>query len=236
MERAHLLSNLAANGTDITEQRLTQLATELDLPAADLLVIAGHPVPAELLPPERDAEVMRQFAYSASHCDHAQLAPLEGFVRSLPRVAAPGPFVQPTSRYHRPAETGLASVLNGLIRNRGFGLQELPFMGLSRSTLFQMVSNWDPSPHRRYQLCAIAGPLGWTLPDLFAVVDEPYSDELRPILLCRHLGRVFEAAVHLTTAQLTEATEEADRLSAREDHGVWQPVSEGFVAACPDFL
>ncbi|MFI1279489.1 hypothetical protein ACH4U5_01780 [Streptomyces sp. NPDC020858] len=47
---------------------------------------------------------------------------------------------------------------------------------------------------------------------------------------------MFAAAVHLTTAQLTEATEEADRLSAREDHGVWQPVSEGFVAACPDFL
>ncbi|MEJ8646016.1 hypothetical protein WKI68_41935 [Streptomyces sp. MS1.HAVA.3] len=50
MERAHFLSNLAANGTDITAQRLTELATELDLPAADLLVIAGHPVPAELLP------------------------------------------------------------------------------------------------------------------------------------------------------------------------------------------
>ncbi|MFI1279488.1 hypothetical protein ACH4U5_01775 [Streptomyces sp. NPDC020858] len=41
MERAHLLSNLAANGTDITEQRLTQLATEIDLPAADLLVTGG---------------------------------------------------------------------------------------------------------------------------------------------------------------------------------------------------
>lgn len=46
---------------------------------------------------------------------------------------------------------------------------------------------------------------------------------------------MFAAAVHLTTAQPIEATEEADRLSAREDHGVGQPVSEGFVAACPDY-
>ncbi|MFE2069053.1 hypothetical protein ACFXDH_42900 [Streptomyces sp. NPDC059467] len=73
------------------------------------------------------------------------------------------------------------------------------------------------------------------LPDLFAVADEPYSEELRPVLHCHHLGRVFAAAVPLSTAQLVEAAEEADRLSVREDHGVWRPVSQGFAEECPDF-
>ncbi|MCG6500038.1 hypothetical protein [Kitasatospora sp. A2-31] len=235
MERADTLSKLAASGSDTTPQRLTELAAELDMPVADLLVVAGRPVPAELLPPERDAKVMRQFAYRVSHCDHLQLASLEGFVRSLPCAAVQAPFVQPTSPDHRPAETGFAAVLNGLVRNRGFGIRELPFMGLSLSTLFGMASRSEPSPHRRYQLCAVAGPLGWRLPDLFAVADEPYSEELRPVQLCRHVGRLFVAAVPLTTAQLIETTEEANRLSARENHGAWQPVSEGFVAECPDF-
>ncbi|MFJ2778646.1 hypothetical protein [Kitasatospora sp. NPDC087315] len=49
------------------------------------------------------------------------------------------------------------------------------------------------------------------------------------------MPRVFTAAVPLTTAQLIETAEEADRLSAREDHGVWQPVSQGFAEECPDF-
>ncbi|MBO4258394.1 hypothetical protein [Streptomyces griseorubiginosus] len=134
MERADILKNLAGSGTGTAPQRLTELAAELDIPAADLLVVAGHPVPAALLPPERDAKVVRQFAYRVSHCDHVQLALLEGFVRSLPRVAAPTAFVQPASPHHRPAETGFAAVLNGLIRNRGFGVRELPFVGLSLST------------------------------------------------------------------------------------------------------
>lgn len=236
MERAIVLSRLAASGTDTAAQRLTELAAELDIPAADLLVVAGHPVPAELLPPERDARVMRQFAYSVSYCDHSQLAALEAFVRSLPRVAAPEPFVQPAWPGRRPAETRFAAVLGALIRNRGFGIRELPFMGLSLSTLYGMVWRCDPSPHRRQQLSAVAGPLGWTLPDLFAVADEPYSAELRPTLHCRHLGRLFAAAVPLTTVQLIETAEEADRLSVREDHGVWQPVSQGFAEECPDFL
>ncbi|MFI9784963.1 hypothetical protein ACIHEI_15860 [Kitasatospora sp. NPDC051984] len=123
-----------------------------------------------------------------------------------------------------------------MIHNRGFGLRELPFMGLSRSTLPSMVESWEPSPHHRYQLCAIAGPLGWTLPDLFAVADEPYSEEFRPVMHCHHLGRVFTAAVHLTTAQLIETATEADRLSARQDEGVWQPVSDGFATECPDLI
>lgn len=235
MERATILSSLAASGTDTAPQRLTELAAELDIPAADLLVVAGHPVPAELLPPERDAGVMRQFAYRVSHCDHSQLAALEAFVRSLPRVVSPGPFVQPTWPGRRPAETRLAATLGALIRNRGFGIRELPFMGLAHSTLLGMMWRCDPSPHRRQQLSAVAGPLGWRLPDLFAVADEPYSEDVRPMVHCHHLGRVFTAAVPLTTAQLIETAQEADRLSVREDRGAWQPVSQGFAEECPDF-
>lgn len=234
MNRAEILSSLAASGTDTAPRRLTELAGELGIPAADLLVVAGHPVPAELLPPERDPRVMREFAYRVSHCDHSRLAALEAFVRSLPRVAAPGPFVQPTWPGRRPAETRLAATLGALIHNRGFGIRELPFMGLALSTLFRMVWRCDPSPHRRQQLSAVAGPLGWTLPDLFAVADEPYSQEIRPMLHCHHLGRVFTAAVPLTTAQLIETAQEADRLSARAEHGTWQPVSQGFAEECPD--
>lgn len=235
MERSVILSNLAASGTDTAPQRLADLAAELAIPAADLLVVAGHSVPAELLPPERDAGVMRQFAYRVSHCDHAQLAALEAFVRSLSRVAAPGPLVESAWPGRRPAETRFAAVLGGLIRNRGFGVRELPFMGLSLSTLYGMVWRWDPSPHRRQQLSAVAGPLGWRLPDLFAVADEPYSEEIRPMLHCHHLGRVFVAAVPLTTAQLIETAQEVDRLSVSEDRGAWQPVSQGFAEECPDF-
>ncbi|MDK9500181.1 hypothetical protein QEZ40_005809 [Streptomyces katrae] len=235
MERADILSSLAASGTDTAPQRLVELAAELGIPAADLLVVAGRPVPAELLPPERDADVLRRFAYRVSYCDHAQLAALEAFVRALSRVAAPEQSVQPAWPGRHPPETRFAAVLGALIRNRGFGIRELPFIGLSLSTLHAMVWRWDPSPHRRQQLSAIAGPLGWSLPDLFAVADEPYSGEVRPMLHCHHLGRVFTAAVPLTTAQLIEAAAEADRLSVRTDHGVWQPVSEGFAEECPDF-
>ncbi|MFC9947800.1 hypothetical protein [Streptomyces pratensis] len=177
---------------------------------------------------------MRQFAYLVSYCDHAQLAALEAFVRTLPRAATPGPFVQPPWPGPRPAETRLAAVLGALIRNRGFRIRELPFMGLSRSTLHSMVRRCDPGPHRRQQLSAVAGPLGWNLPDLFAIADEPHTAELRPMLHCHHLGRVFAAAVPLTTAQLIETAKEAERLSVREDHGIWQPVSQGFAEECPD--
>ncbi|MFF0296010.1 hypothetical protein ACFYST_20765 [Kitasatospora sp. NPDC004614] len=233
MERATILSSLAASGTDTSQQRLTELAAELGLPLADLYAVAGHPVPPELLPPQRDAKVLYQFSYRVSHCDHAQLVALEAFVRSLPRIAATEPPVRPEPF---PAETGFAATLGAMIHNRGFGLRELPFMGLSRSTLHSMVESWEPGPHHRYQLRAIAGPLGWTLPDLFAVADEPYSEEFRPVMHCHHLGRVFTAAVHLTTAQLIETATEADRLSARQDEGVWQPVSDGFATECPDLI
>lgn len=179
--------------------------------------------------------MVREFAYRVSHCDHSRLAALEAFVRSLPRVTAPGPYAQPAWPGRRPAETRLATVLGALIRNRGFGIRELPFMGLALSTLYAMVWRCDPSPHRRQQLSAVAGPLGWTLPDLFAVAEEPYSEEIRPMVHCHHLGRVFTAAVPLTTSQLIETAKEADRLNVREDHGAWQPVSQGFAEECPDF-
>ncbi|MFG3233389.1 hypothetical protein ACGFZG_16770 [Streptomyces antibioticus] len=237
MERPVILSGLVARGTGGTSpRRLGERAVELDIPAAALLVVAGHPVPTELLPPKRDAAVMREFAYRVSHCDHSRLAALEDFARSLPRVAVREPFVEPAWPGSRPAETWFAAVLRGLLRNRGFGVRELPFMGLARSTLYQMVWRWETNPHRRQQLCAVAGPLGWTLPDLFAVADEPYSKEVRPMLHCHHLGRVFAAAVPLTTAQLIEVAKEADRLSVREGRGAWQPVSQGFADECPDLV
>lgn len=43
--------------------------------------------------------------------------------------------MQPSSPSHNPAETGFAAALDGLIRNRGFAIRDLPFMGLSLSTL-----------------------------------------------------------------------------------------------------
>ncbi|WP_042435964.1 hypothetical protein [Streptacidiphilus anmyonensis] len=235
MERATTLGSLATRGEAVAPQRLAELAAEFDIPVADLLVVAGHPVPEELLPPERDGKAVRAFAYRVSHCGHAQLTVLDDYVRSLPRVAPAGGFVQTTSPRHPPATTGFAAVLGGLIRNRGFGIRELPFMGLSLSTLYGMTSHWGPSPHRPQQLCAVAGPLGWTLSDLFAVAAEPYSQDFRPMMHCRHLGRVLTAAAPLGTAQLVQAAKEADRLSVRADHGAWRPVAQGFAADCPDF-
>jgi len=51
---------------------------------------------------------------------------------------------------------------------------------------------------------------------------------------CHHLGRVYVAAIPLTTTQLIEAAKQADRLSARPDQGVWRPVAQGFAKECPD--
>ncbi|WP_420000209.1 hypothetical protein [Streptomyces boninensis] len=87
MDRGTILSGLAASGIDTAPQGLAELAAELDIPTADLLVVAGHPVPADFLPPQRDAKVMKQFAYRVSYCDHTQLTAL--------------------TPYQRPAETAL---------------------------------------------------------------------------------------------------------------------------------
>jgi hypothetical protein len=54
------------------------------------------------------------------------------------------------------------------------------------------------------------------------------------VLHCRHLGRVFAAVIPPTTEQLVRTAEQADRLGARQDRGVWQPVSQGFTADCPE--
>ncbi|MEY9873115.1 hypothetical protein ABH931_002596 [Streptacidiphilus sp. MAP12-33] len=235
MDRATILANLASDGAELSCEEISALAAELDLLTADLLVVAGRPVPEEFLPPQRDAKITRHFAYRVSHCSHATLSTLEGFIRALPRVPTTDVFV-PSVPPQRPlATTGLGAVFNGLIRNRGFDIRDLPFLGLSRSTLKGMSARWEPSRHRQFQLCAVAGPLGWTLPDLFAVAGEPYSDELRPVMHCRHLGRVLTAAIPLTTDQLVQAGRHADRLNPPTNRGAWRPVAEGFVAQCPDY-
>src|ERR1700739_3278444 len=105
-------------------------------------MVAGHPVPGDLRPSERDARVVKEFAYRASFCDHAQMAALVDFIR-LPLSAASHPSLPtaaPRKVCWRPEASYLATVLDGLIRNRGFSPWELPFMGLSLSTVFGVLS------------------------------------------------------------------------------------------------
>ncbi|MFF4341908.1 hypothetical protein ACFY00_18480 [Kitasatospora sp. NPDC001540] len=244
-ERLAALRALATEGSALPPGRLAALAAELDLPLADLYVVAGREVPDELLPPEREDRVLRGFAERVSHCDHGQLAAIEAYVRALPpvpdapRPTAPPPFFAGPGGARRaeppPAERGFAVTLLGMFRNRGFSLGSLPFMGLSRSTVTGLVRSWVPNQHRRYQLLGLTGPLGWPLPELFALAGEPWSPAFRPHSPCRHTGRVYAAAAHLTTAQLAVAAEEVARLKPDLPCGVWQPVSEGHVAECPDF-
>ncbi|MFC0526572.1 hypothetical protein [Phytohabitans kaempferiae] len=227
MTRTEVLRHLVDHGRNCDTPRLERLAAELGLPVADVLVIAGHPVPGHLLPPDRDKDVLRAFAYRVTYCNHPQLAALREFLLALPdegATPAPRPARDPADPDPFPA------VLHGLMRNRGFGVQEFPFVGLSRSTIRGMLGGaW----HRLSQLQAVAGPLGWRTEDLATLADEP----LRPLeygpMFCHHLGAVFLAAVPRTTEQLVRAAREADRLSAREDHGAWQPVSQG-INDCPD--
>jgi hypothetical protein len=127
---------------DTDPARCTELAVSLGMLVSDLLVVAGHPVPADLLPPKRDARVIKEFAYRTANCDHAQIAALVEFIR-LPPDAAPDPSLPPTAPrkvYWRPEASYLATVLDGLIRNRGFTPWELPFIGLSMSTIFGLLS------------------------------------------------------------------------------------------------
>ncbi|MFI6156692.1 hypothetical protein ACIBCA_28880 [Kitasatospora sp. NPDC051170] len=232
MDRSAVLRSLVTNGTATEPARLAELAGELDLPVADLLVVAGHPVPPELLPPERDAKVMQEFARRVGECEHDRLAELESYVRSLPHLDAPGPFVQTHRGNWKPAESGFAAVVNGLIRNRGFGVAELPFMGLSRPTVVAMVQRWSPAGRNsRFELCALAGAVGWTWPDLFAIAGEPYDEGYRQSALCRHVGMLFAAAVHLTTDQLIEATTVAAGMRIKDHErgpGPWQHVCLGW--------
>ena len=57
MERAEILRDLAARGADTDPARCAELAARLGMLVSDLLVVARHPVPADLVPPERDARV-----------------------------------------------------------------------------------------------------------------------------------------------------------------------------------
>lgn len=204
--------------------------------ASDLLVVAGHPVPSDLLPPERDPEVVKEFAYRATFCDHAQMAALVDFIHSLPTAGPePSPVVTaPKRAYAQPGAGHFAKVLDGLMRNRGFGLKELPFTGLSVSTIYGALTRDRQSEHRWYRLSNLAGPLGWKFRDLLAVADEPFSDRPRYAMHCHHLGYVFMAAIRLTTEQLITAAKQTDRLSMRQDQGAWRPFSDGFFKDCPD--
>ncbi|MEU8800572.1 hypothetical protein [Spirillospora sp. NPDC048819] len=229
MARAEVLRDLVARGRQFDAARLHSLADELNLPISDVFVIAGHPVPAHLLPPARDREVMREFAYRVTYCDHALLASLTDFVSNLVSTTpAPAAEMPVDAEVAPPGTSGFPRILSGLLRNRGFGLSELPFAGLSRSTINGMLSGrW----YSLRQLKAMAGPLGWTSEDLTAVAGEPLGAYNAGSVLCRHVGKVYVAAIPLTTAQLIQAAVEADRLSGREDRGAWQPWAENL---CPD--
>lgn len=226
MTRTEVLRDLLDNGRR-DALRLEAVAVELGLPVADVLVVAGHPVPGHLLPPDRDKDVMRAFAYRVTYCNHPQLVALREFLLAMPdegAVPEPRPARDPADPDPFPA------VLHGLMRNRGFGVREFPFVGLSMSTIRGMLGGaW----HRLSQLQAVAGPLGWHTEDLAVLAGEP----MRPLdygpMFCHHVGAVFLAAVPRTTEQLVRAAREADRMSARENHGAWQPVSQG-IYDCPD--
>ncbi len=237
MERADILKDLVARCSDTDPARCMEIAADLGLLASDLLAVAGHPVPVELLPPERDARVMKEFAYRVSYCNHAQMAALMDFIRGLP-VAAPEPSPTPVPRrkvYAHPDAGHFATVLDGLMRNRGFGPKELPFMGLSLSTIYgSMLTRDRRNEHRWFQLSNMAGPLGWRFEDLVAVADEPPSEHPRYAMHCHHLGQVYVEAIRMTTAQLIEVIRQADQLSERPDQGAWRPVAPGFAAECPD--
>lgn len=227
MARAQVLRRLLENGRDCDIPRLQRYATELGLPLADVLVVAGHPVPGSLLPPDRDKNVMRAFVYRVTFCNHPQLAALREYLVDLPdRRATARPRLA-----RNPAEPNpFPAVLHGLMGNRGFDVRVFPFVGLSMSTVRGMLGG---ASQKLSQLQAVAGPLGWSTEDLAILAGEP----MRPLefgpMFCRHLGAVFLAAVPCTTEQLVHAAGEADRLSAREDYGIWQPVSEG-IHDCPD--
>jgi hypothetical protein len=181
MERADILRDLAARGTGIEPARCTELAATLGLLASDLLVVAGHPVPVDRLPRERDARVMEEFAYRVTFCGHVQMASLVDFIRSLPDADST-PSSTPAERkvYAQPEAGPFATVLDGLMRNRGFGPRELPFMGLSMATIYGSMLVMDRrSEHRWFQLSQMAGPLGWRFRDLIAVADEPFSQRPR---------------------------------------------------------
>lgn len=119
---------------------------------------------------------MKEFAYRASYCDHEQMAALIDFIRALPAAPADpaAPAAADRRAYADPDAGHFAAIFDGLMRNRGFGPKELPFMGLSLSTiLHSMLTRDSRNEHRWYQLSNVAGPLGWRFEDLTAVAHEP---------------------------------------------------------------
>ena len=82
MTRAEVLRDLLDHGRDYDMPRLEESAVELGLPMADVLVVGGQPVPGHLLPPDRDNDVVREFVYRVTYCNHPQLAALRELARS----------------------------------------------------------------------------------------------------------------------------------------------------------
>lgn len=224
MTRTDVLRDLVANGQNYGPARLYELAAELELLASDLFVIAGQPVPAHLLPPARDPEVVREFTYRVTYCNHEQLAALKEFILSL---ASESPAPTPEMRPAPPCTDRFAEILAGFMRNRGLGIGEMPFTGLSQSTIRGMLNGrW----HNMQQLKAMAGPLGWRFRDLAAVAGEPLVSFGDCSTLCHHFGAVYVAAIPLTTDQVIQALPEAGRVH----HGVWRPVVNSGHTDCPD--
>ncbi|WTW98561.1 hypothetical protein OG216_36805 [Streptomycetaceae bacterium NBC_01309] len=223
MTRTDVLQDLASNGRDYSSERLHELAVELDLLVSDVFVVAGRTPPRHLLPPARDPKVLRDFTYRVTYCEHDSLAPLEEFVSALASAAPAPTAAQPVEIEDAPPDAkGFAAILAGLMRNRGFGIYQLPFTGLSLATIRVMLAR---DSHLREQVESMAGPLGWTFDDLAALANTPQGPVNNHPGLCRHVGQVYVAAIPLTTDQLVVAAREADRLSGRVDHGMWRPVT-----------
>ncbi|RSM84892.1 hypothetical protein DMH04_18670 [Kibdelosporangium aridum] len=186
------------NGPSYEPARLYELAAELDLLVSDVLVVAGHPVPARLRPPARDRDVMRAFARQFVTADHARLASVKNLI-----VAMASTNPAPEGPASAPAGRAFHEIFTGLLRNRGLDARSMPFTGLSVSTIYGVA---EGRSHSLQQLSVVAGPLAWQFDDLVAIADEPPGDFGSCPTMCRHVGEIFIAAIPLTTSQLVEAT------------------------------
>ncbi|RSM84893.1 hypothetical protein DMH04_18675 [Kibdelosporangium aridum] len=209
MTRAEVLQDLLANGTEHSSGTLRRSAAELDLPLADLLVIAGHPVPAHLRPPERDPEAVYAFINRGTYFSHSQLASLKDFVVSLAEERPAVEAVESAALIRKPSGSG--EIVTGFIQNRGFPVDRLHYVtALAKSTIRRLLHG---SPIGPRALRVVAFLLGWRFADLAVVAGvEPEPGEVVRGLPCHHLGQVFIAAIPLTTEQLWQAVAEADRI------------------------
>jgi hypothetical protein len=106
-----------------------------------------------LLPPARDPGVFNEFTYRVTFCNHAELAALESFVLSLPQAGSEPVSAVPDDATAAPPGTDpFPGIFDGLMRNRGLGARNIPFTGLSRSTIHGMVSGrwYSVHPAQRY--------------------------------------------------------------------------------------